>query len=54
MNKGLLIFLLVAATGLGLLVAGAAVLAGLGWGLVAGGAALLVTASFIRKGLTSE
>ena len=54
MNKGLLIFLLAAATGLCLLVGGVFVLAGLGWGVIAGGAAFLAAASVIQKGLICE
>lgn len=53
MNAGLLTFLVAAALGLCLAVAGVFVLVGLGWALLAAGAALLLVAGFIRKGLTS-
>lgn len=54
MNTGLLVFLSAAVAGLCLLVGGIFVLAGLGWALVGAGAACLVSAGFVRKGLTSE
>lgn len=54
MNHGLIIFLITAATGLALGVAGVFVLAGLGWSLLAGACALLLAAGFIRKGLIGE
>nr|WP_314586587.1 hypothetical protein [uncultured Pseudomonas sp.] len=54
MHKGLLIFLLAAAVGLCLIVAGVYVLVGTGWALLAGGVALLMVAGFIRKGLIGE
>lgn len=37
--------------GLGLLVAGVYILAGLGWALLAGGVSMLVCAAFIRAGI---
>ncbi|ARU04746.1 hypothetical protein CCO03_08710 [Comamonas serinivorans] len=54
MNLPIIIFLLLSATGLGLFVAGAAILAGLGWALLAGSAACLVAAAFLKKGLAHE
>lgn len=49
-----LIYMLLAASGLGSAVAGVYLLTGGGWALVAGGAALLLMAGFVRKGLTSD
>lgn len=51
MKTGLIIFLVLAAGGLLLGIAGVYVLAGLGCALLAGAGSLLVAAGFIRKGL---
>lgn len=53
MNAGLVIFLIAAAAGLCLFVAGIFVLYGLGWSLLAGAVSMLAVAGFIRKGLVS-
>ncbi|MNJ39579.1 hypothetical protein D3C77_344560 [compost metagenome] len=53
MKTGLIIFLVLAASGLLLGVAGVYVLAGLGYGLLAAAVGFLAAAGFIRKGLTS-
>lgn len=53
MKTGLIIFLVLAAGGLLLGVAGVYVLAGLGYSLLAAACACLASAGFIRKGLTS-
>ena len=45
------VFLLLALTALGLLVAGVAVLVGLGWALIAGAGACAAAASFVRAGV---
>jgi len=51
MNTALIVFLVLAAGGLLLGVAGVYVLAGLGYCLLAAAAALLLAAGFVRKGL---
>ncbi|WP_446430890.1 hypothetical protein [Pseudomonas sp. 1121_17] len=52
MKTGLIIFLVLAAGGLLLGVAGVYVLAGLGYSLLAAASACLAAAGFLRKGLT--
>lgn len=54
MNKPLLLFILFALLGFGLLTAGVFVLSGSGWSLLAGAVSCFSIAGFIRKGLISE
>lgn len=54
MNTGLLVFIVTAVVGLCLFVGGVFILVGLGWAFIAASGALLLSAGFIRKGLTSE
>ncbi|WP_288477164.1 hypothetical protein [uncultured Pseudomonas sp.] len=53
MSTASILYLLIAALGFGLAVAGVYILLGLGWALLAGAASCFAAAAFIRRGLTS-
>jgi len=51
MKTAIITMIITGLSGLGLLVAGVYILAGLGWALLAGGVSMLVCAAFIRAGI---
>lgn len=53
MSTASILYMLIAALGFGLAVAGIYILHGLGWALLAGAASCFLAAAFIRRGLTS-
>lgn len=53
MNIATILYLVTAAIGFSLAVAGVYILLGLGWALLAGAISCFVSAAFIRRGLTS-
>lgn len=53
MNTASILYLLIAAMGFALAVAGVYILLSLGWALLAGAVSCFAIAAFIRRGLTS-
>jgi hypothetical protein len=54
MSKPLILFIITALAGFGLLVGGVFTLFGLGWALLAASVSMFLIAAFIKKGLTGE